>query len=239
LVPCEASPSKTRRESPIRSMSASSDAVSMSSIRSAASRTRLASPAEPRGMFGALVSSPLPPQACSPMRGTKRTSISGSSRNSVSFTRVTRVRTCDDSSSPTGITRRPPIASCDRRAGGTMGPPAATAMASQGPCPGPPGRTAAPAPLHVGDPGLREPGLRALGQRRNALDRPDGLRETPQDGGGIAGERPHLENALSPFQGERLRGGGADVWLRDRLPFGDRRRGVFVGELRELVGEER
>src|ERR1019366_3103277 len=104
---------------------------------------------------------------------------------------------------------------------------------------GPPERTVARGHLHVGEPELREPGLRALGQRRNALDRPYGLCETPQDGGGIAGARPHLENALSAFQGERLRGEGDDVWLRDRLPFGDRQRRVVVGELRELLGEER
>ena len=45
---------------------------------------------------------------------------------------------CSRSLDPTGMTRRPPTASCCFKAGGTSGPPAATRMASNGAASGQP-----------------------------------------------------------------------------------------------------
>ena len=49
--------------------------------------------------------------------------------NSSSLRRVTRTSSCTFGSVPTGMTRRPPIASCALSDVGTLGPPAATTIA--------------------------------------------------------------------------------------------------------------
>ncbi len=70
-------------------------------------------------------------QPCAPISGTNRTGSSIFTSKSSSPLRMMRTNCCSPPS-PTGITNRPPIASCSRSGGGTPGPPAATNMASKG-----------------------------------------------------------------------------------------------------------
>ena len=76
--------------------------------------------------------------ASAPTSGTKPTDPSRSSSNSLSERRVNLRSSGGSSSTPTGMTSRPPIFNWDFRAGGICEPPAETMMASNSPPPGQP-----------------------------------------------------------------------------------------------------
>ena len=67
----------------------------------------------------------------------------------------------------------------------------------------------------------------------------EGQYNAPEDGGGVPGARSDLEDAILGAELQRRRHEGHDVGLRDGLPLGDRQRGVLIGELGQLRGQER
>ncbi len=71
------------------------------------------------------------PNPWAPTSGTNRTGPRSSSSNP-SPIRRTRTSSWPRVSGPTGMTSRPPSASCSSSASGTAGPPAVTTMASKG-----------------------------------------------------------------------------------------------------------
>ena len=180
-------------------------------------------------------------QPWAPMSGTKRTSPSSSRAKSAIGSAGhpdELLRRCGPR--PTGMTRRPPAASCSSSASGTFGPPAATTIASYGACSGQP---SVPSPWQHRD--VREAELRQaarprrVGQLLVPLDGVDLARDPAEDRRGVARAGADLEHAIAGPERERRGHQRDDVRLRDRLPALDRQRRVLVGELRELGGEER
>ena len=119
------------------------------------------------------------------------------------------------------------------------GPPAVTTIASYGACSGQP---SVPSPCRtwtLSKPSVAQPGR---GSCRPARRGARWCRPRVRCG---RGSRPRSPSPCrSRARGRRVRAQGPrhqrdDVGLRDRLPLGDRERGVLVGELRELGREER
>src|SRR6185437_8106912 len=75
-------------------------------------------------------------------------------------------------------------------------------------------------------------------ERVHALDGVDLPRDAAEDGRGVAGSRPDVEDALTAGEPERVDSQRDDVRLRDRLPFADGQRRVLVRELAELGRNE-
>ena len=70
------------------------------------------------------------------------------------------------------------------------------------------------------------------------LDYIDLIRDPTQDGGGVARARPDLQHPVARPDLGGLDHQRDDIWLGDRLPFGDREGAVLVGEFRESRRDE-
>ena len=114
---------------------------------------------------------------------------SGSARKSLAPTRVTRVSTCDSSSLPTGITSRPPGASCCSSASGTCGTARRDGDRVVGRVLGPAERAVAVQHVDVVVAEPLEPLARFGRERLEPLHREHLARDPAEHGGGVARAR--------------------------------------------------
>ena len=92
--------------------------------------------------------------------------------------------------------------------------------------------------LDIVEPEASEAFLRGIRQLPHSLDGVNAPRRPSQDGRGVAGSRPDLEDTFIARERERLHGDGNDVRLRYRLTLPDGQRSIFVCEFCEPFGKE-